>query len=58
MFSADDTALLIARSFEYFLHPDIDLFGTYMIGFPLSVSRSYFEQREMQAELLWLKLIE
>lgn len=58
VFSADDTALLIARSFEYFLHPDIGLFGTYMIGFPLSVSRSYFEQREMQDELLWLDLIE
>lgn len=55
---ADGSALRIARTFEYFLHPDIGLFGTYMIGFPLAVSRAYFEQRDMHDELLWLAVIE
>lgn len=54
---ADETALRIARSFEYFLHPDIGLFGTYLIGFPPGVCRAYLEQHNMK-EVVWLEVID
>lgn len=54
----DETALCIARSFEYFLHPDIGLFGTYIIGFPMAAARAYFEQRDTIGGLSWLGVIE
>lgn len=51
-------AMCLARSFEYFSHPDIGLFGTYLIGFPLAAARAYFEQRNMEWALSWIDVID
>lgn len=50
-------AIRIARSLEYFLHPDMGHLGTYLIGFPLGVLQSYFDRKNMHQELLWLKVV-
>lgn len=50
-------AIRIARSLEYFLHPDMGHLGTYLIGFPLGVLQSYFDRRTMPDDLLWLKVV-
>ena len=51
-------ALCIARSLEFFLHPDMGLLGTNLIGFPLSVARKYFLQQGMPSESLWFEVID
>lgn len=50
-------AIRIARSLEYFLHPDMGRLGTYLIGFPLGVLQSYYDRRSMTEESLWLKVV-
>lgn len=49
-------ALLIAQSLEYFVHPDMGLLGTNIIGFPLSVSQGFF-QHTRAVEVLWYDVI-
>ncbi|KAJ9607651.1 hypothetical protein H2200_007729 [Cladophialophora chaetospira] len=49
-------ALLIAQSLEYFVHPDMGLLGTNIIGFPLSVAQGYF-QHTGAVEVLWFDVI-
>lgn len=53
-----DLAVRIARSFEYFLQPEMNHLGTYLIGFAMGVVRTYFETRQMYEELDWIKVID
>lgn len=54
--AARSLALLIAQSLEYFVHPDMGLLGTNIIGFPLSVTQGYFSYTNSE-ELLWFDVI-
>lgn len=53
-----DLAVRISRSFEYFLQPEMNHLGTYLIGFAMGVVRTYFETRQMNEELDWIKVID
>ncbi|KIW67820.1 hypothetical protein PV04_07046 [Phialophora macrospora] len=53
---ARSLALLIAQSLEYFLHPDMGLLGTNLIGFPLSAAQRYFQHAGTK-EQLWFDVI-
>ena len=52
------TALRIARSLEYFLHPDMGLIGTNLIGMSLAISREYFLQNGLPGEQAWFDVID
>ncbi|EXJ59220.1 hypothetical protein A1O7_06652 [Cladophialophora yegresii CBS 114405] len=53
---ARSLALLIAQSLEYFVHPDMGLLGTNLIGFPLSSAQRYFQHAGTK-EQLWFDVI-
>ncbi|ETI21823.1 hypothetical protein G647_05892 [Cladophialophora carrionii CBS 160.54] len=53
---ARSLALLIAQSLEYFVHPDMGLLGTNLIGFPLSSAQRYFQHAGAR-EQLWFDVI-
>ena len=49
-------ALLLVQSLEYWVHPDMALLGTYVIGFPLSASQRFFQHAGTK-EILWYDVI-
>lgn len=51
-------ALCIARSLEFFLHPDMGLLGTNLIGFPLAVASKYCLQQGVKSKSLWFEVID
>lgn len=51
-----ETALHIAQSLEYFLHPDMGLMEVQVIGFPLNLSMAHFSAVGRK-ELLWYEVI-
>ena len=53
---ARSLALLIVQSLEYFVHPEMGLMGTNLIGFPLSVAQGFFEHAGTE-EVLWFEVI-
>jgi hypothetical protein len=55
---ATSLALCIARSLEFFLHPDMGLLGTNLIGFPMAIARKYFLQQGMTPKSLWFEAID
>jgi hypothetical protein len=54
--SGRSLALLIAQSLEYFVHPDMGLMGTNLIGFPMSVAQGFFTYTGSK-EILWFDVI-
>jgi hypothetical protein len=53
---AQSLALLITQSLEYFVHPDMGLMGTNIIGFPLSIAQGFFQHAGTE-EVLWFEVI-
>jgi hypothetical protein len=53
---ARSLALHIAQSLEYFVHPDMGLLGTNLIGFPLSAAQRYFQHAGTK-EQFWFDVI-
>jgi hypothetical protein len=52
------TALLIIRSMEYFLHPDMGLIGTNLIGMSLEIAREYFQLSGVPEEKIWFDVVD
>ena len=52
------TALRIIRSMEYFLHPDMGLQGTNLIGMSLEIARQYFQLSGTPEENSWFDVVD
>jgi hypothetical protein len=51
-------ALRITRSMEYFLHPDMGLIGTNLLGMSLELAREYFQLNGAPEEQIWFDVID